>query len=569
VDTGNFDNASVIGLDVEYRYKNKNKFTGNAETIGESYIYSDWNKMDSFMNAKTPAYDPVTGKYSYKWGDHNESMNEPSFNQIDIPISQGENVDIRVRFIYNLGWPLITFRSDWSEILNIDFPEEFVKDIEILDIIEENNSDIKQQQFIGILEKEGILDHVYDKIKDMDLTYFHQPEHIASGFYTPERRVIPLSDQLATMARALSDLQTEVNGATAQLVLTLSDGIQESTLLPGIMNNFRVRSYVDAVNEGDYQTIKFVRDPSHPDETLDTPLAVSNMVINIYNPSEYVIKLHSLFPGDNSTILDDSLSSNRFGYLNYVGGGYCTTENTDPKSSNIGGYNYDPSAGVWMMMSDINNPNQQRILQRQNQFLYFRTVVDGKSLYTVGLYDGNSFNNTRQSVSDDNFNGKFPENLLSAGNNNILELEDYLYYMYDSSDVLYKGIAGLYPSIGGIEEICAPAGSSFYELKPGESVQIPLNFAYWISNNKNSSIQSAGDLSSNVEAKMKPYINKISRAIAFDIRTSLFADPVTYKITVSAHYQDLQTFKSTRVNKQSVKKQYSPTTVVTQLKIGK
>lgn len=564
--------ANVIGIDVEYRYKNKNKFTGNAETIGESYIYSDWNKMDSFINAKLPKYNAITGKYAYEWESGNESVNEPSFNQIDIPISQGENVDIRVRFIYNLGWPLITFRSDWSDILNMEFPEEFIKDIEILDIISENNDDIKQHQFTGILEKEGILDHVYDKIRDMDLTYFHQPEHIASGFYTPERRVIPLSEQLMSMARTLSDLQTEVNGATAQLVLTISDGIQETTLLPGIMNSFRVRSYVDSVNEGSYQMMKFDRDPDLPtgapdNELVEAPLAVSNMVVNIYNPTEYTIKLHSIFPGDNTVDLDETLASNRFGYMNYIGGGYCLTEGIEPKSSNIGGHSYDPGFGVWMMISDDGSSGQYRTLQKQNQFIYFRTNVDGKTLYSAGIYDGSVFNNTKQSVSDDNFNGKFPENLISAGNNSILELEDYLYYMYSSSDsssVLYKGMASLYPNLGNIEEICAPAGSGFYELKPGESVQVPLNFAYWISNSQSTSTQAAGDLNSNTSAAMRPYDNKVTRAIAFDIRTSLFADPVTYKLAVEAHYQDLQTFKAAKVNKKSARKQYSPTTVVNQ-----
>ena len=571
VDTGVAGRADVVGIDVEYRYKNKNKFTGNAETINESYIYSDWNKMDSFMRAKTPKYNAITGKYSYEWEAHNESVNEPSFNQIDIPISQGENVDIRVRFIYNLGWPLITFRSDWSDILNMEFPEEFVKDVEILDIIAENNDDIKQHHFIGILEKEGILDHVYDKIRDMDLTYFHQPEHIASGFYTPERRIIPLSDQLMSMARTLSDLQTEVNGATAQLVLTLSDGIQESTLLPGIMNSFRVRSYVDAVNEGSYQMMKFDRDPLQPvgtanNEIVEVPLAISNMVINIYNPTEFTIKLHSIFPGDNTVDLDDSLASNRFGYLNYIGGGYCLTEGTVPKSSNIGGYSYDPGNGVWMLVSDDGSAGQHKTLQKQNQFLYFRTVVDGKSLYSAGVYDGNVFDNTRQSVYNDDFNGKFPENLISAQSNSIFELENYLYYMYDSSDVLYKGMASLYPNIGSIEEICAPAGSGFYELKPGESVQVPLNYAYWISNSQSTSIQAIGDQLSNADAMKRPYDNKVTRAIAFDIRTSLFSDPVTYKLAVEAHYQDLQTFKAAKVNKKSVRNQYSPTTVVNQVK---
>ena len=556
------DKVSVIGIDVEYRYKNKNKFTGNAETIGESYIYSDWNKMSGFVNAKIPDRDPITGRYSYKWLPNNESLNEPSFNQIDIPISQGENVDIRARFIYNLGWPLVEFRSEWSDILNIEFPEEFIKDIEILDIIAENNDDVKKQQFTGILEKEGILDHVYDRIRDMDLTYFHQPEHIASGFYTPERRIIPLSDQLMSMARALADLQSEVNGATAQLRITVSDGLQEANLLPGVVNNFRVQSYVDAVNNGDYQQMIFDRDPSvgqNTDNLVEAPMAISNLVLNIYNSSEYTIKLHSLFPGDSSIVLDESLSANRFGYTNYTGGGKCTSDGVVPISSNVNDYIYDETNGVWMMVEDR---NRSSILQRQNQFLYFRTKVDGKSLYSAGIFDGNGYTSPIQAVTDDNFNGKWPENLISSHNDCIYELSTRLKYMYqdEGNEHPYKGLASLYPYIGSIEDICAPAGSDFYLLAPGESVQVPLNFVYWLSNNDGLQIQESGD--ADIIFKKTPFYNKISRGIAFDIRTSLFSDPVTYKLVVEAQYQDMQSFKAVKVNKKVIKDQYSPNTIV-------
>ena len=545
-------NAEVIGIDVEYRYKNRNKFTGNAKSIGKTYIYSDWNKMDSFMRAKTPTYDPITHKYIYKLDPHNESANEPSFNQIDIPISQGENVDIRVRFIYNLGWPLVMFRSAWSDIMNIEFPEEYIKNIEILDIISENNDDVKKYQFIGILEKEGVFDHIRDKVKDVDLTYFHQPEHIASGFYTEERRIIPLSEQLMTMARELSDLKLEVNGATAPISVVVSDGLHETQLLPGVFNNFRTQSYVDAVNSGNYQMMDIYKNETaetQGDDALQLPLAVSNLVITIYNPSEFTIKLHSLFPGDNTVQLDDSLASNRFGYQNYMGGGGCSTANTIPKSNNIDEYNYGNNEGVWMLMSD--DSGQSSILQRQNQFIYFRTIVDGKSLYYSGISDGTMYVDFYQSVEDDDFNGKLPNNLLSAHNNNIYELLPYLKYMFDNNGVLSKGLASLYPCIGSIEDISAEPGAGYYELKPGESVHIPLNFVYWISNADGVNIQSAGDNDVNVLSKKRPFNNKLSRAIAFDIRTSLFSDPITYKLVVESHYQDLQTYKLSKVNKKT------------------
>ena len=37
-----------------------------------------------------------------------------------------------------------------------------------------------------------------------DITYYHKPENIASGFYTDERRIIPLKDKLAELNNLVS-----------------------------------------------------------------------------------------------------------------------------------------------------------------------------------------------------------------------------------------------------------------------------------------------------------------------------------------------------------------------------
>ena len=83
----------------------------------------------------------------------NDNINEPSFNQIDIPISQGETVDIRLKLVYDYGYPFVQTSSLWSPIVNIEFPSEFLKDIKILDIISENNNDIETNRFNNIIYK--------------------------------------------------------------------------------------------------------------------------------------------------------------------------------------------------------------------------------------------------------------------------------------------------------------------------------------------------------------------------------------------------------------------------------
>ena len=133
--------VQVIKIDVEYRYKNRSSFTGNAETYND-YIYSDWNKMNSIYRKRIPYYE--NNMFKYEWEELNDDTNNPSFNQIDIPITQGEIVDIRVRFVYNLGYPFAEFTSSWSNIYTQEFPQEFTQNVEVLDIIAENNRERNQ-----------------------------------------------------------------------------------------------------------------------------------------------------------------------------------------------------------------------------------------------------------------------------------------------------------------------------------------------------------------------------------------------------------------------------------------
>lgn len=202
----------INGIKVWYRYRNKDQETGNAHSIGNN-IYSDWNEMKINRRMRIPSNDGSS--YKYEYARDNYDVNEPSYNQIDIPISQGEIVDIKLQVLWDFGYPYIETTSDWSSVVNITFPEELKKHVQVFDIVAENNNDIETNRFNNILRTEGIITHIEDKLIDQDMTYYHQPEHIASGFYTAERRVIPLKDQLLNMNNDIVSLRDEVFGYSA------------------------------------------------------------------------------------------------------------------------------------------------------------------------------------------------------------------------------------------------------------------------------------------------------------------------------------------------------------------
>ena len=153
--------------------------------------------------------------YSFTIEEENGGKNEPSFNQIDIPITQGETVDIRLQVLFDFGDPFAQTKSQWSDVVNVEFPMELTKNVQILDIIEENNNDIRNNHVQNILKNEGIIRHIDDQvINDKNEIFYHNPKHIPSGFLTNERQIIPLEDKLKEMQTTIDRLMDEVVGVT-------------------------------------------------------------------------------------------------------------------------------------------------------------------------------------------------------------------------------------------------------------------------------------------------------------------------------------------------------------------
>lgn len=479
------------------------------------------------------------GKITYVLEDLNEDRNVISFNQLDIPISQGEIVDVRYRYIYNLGYPFVEFTSSWSSIKSVEFPSEYLANIEILDIISENNDDIRKNQYLGLMEQYGLIEHAGDMIQDQTIKYFHQPEHIASGFYTEERRIIPLRDKLSEIVGNLTDLQTEVYGAIGDsLLVTMSDGIVEQEVKSNIVNTFKTISYSDNDNR-----IEIDNDLVSGAWSTDLKFAYRQLTLTLYNRGDYPIKLHSLFPGDyNVELLSDT--SSKFDVNNYIIKG---DENT-------------PDSGVYMRFdTDVTGNEDYSSLQRLNQFIYFRTQIAGANpLYKTDAYDIVRQDALQEDVKlsinpqlstnqidlasrtkpltvdgRDRDTIRFECASLSSAKRKQLKFK---YYRVDENGILvptvstaelndarepYRAAYAL-PYPGSLENICITNNQSYIVINPGDSIRLPIDFYYWFD-------PTAQVSKSNVS---------VTRSLAFDVRTSLFADPVTYKINISANKTD-------------------------------
>lgn len=428
---------NVNKIIVQYRYKNQDRVVGNAMTIGDKFIFSDWNVMDSETIKMVPNYN--TSSYQFNYPKSNNDVNEPSFNQIDIPISQGESVDIRLKVVYDLGYPYIETTSDWSDIVNIEFPQEFLKNVSILDIIEENNDDIKKNQFNGILTSGGYTKHVEDLVVDQDVTYFHHPEYISSGFYTAERRIIPLKDKLEELNSDVLELKDEVFGTSSDdLHVTIVDGNTETQVLPFSDNTHYVLNYTDAKKQ----------------ESLKV---VANLSIKLANTSDHNVKLFSIFPGNlNEVITKDSRGR-------YTTSDYSTNVKVKSTGSDGKEIEVEKELNVYIKTHQRNANNQMEpklTQQYYNQYLYFR-VIDA---YNNEFY----YEHGNQDTVMDKL-GQYE--LKTDG---AVKADTYFTLSGDG--------AILYPYPLNREDLTINNSGQLYKLiKPGESITLPLVFEYRLS----------------------------------------------------------------------------------------
>ena len=461
------DYNHICGIRVQYRYKNIDQEQGTAMSIGNKnngenlFIFSDWNIMSGFDNPKVPEYE---SNYLFKNNVYNGNINEPSYNQIDIPISQGETVDIRLKVVYDYGRPFVETTSAWSEILNIKFPVEYLKDIQILDIVEENNNDIETNRFANIINEKGIPNHINDKMIDQDITYFHRPESIASGFYTAERRIIPLKDKLSMMDTSIQELRDEVMGSNAEgLFISIINGDAINKLYPMQDNYISVAAYNELNSDSGKKELNGIYD-------LDEN-GVASTILNLVltNTSEHTMKIYSMFPGARNNKINDIINSKFKFNINE----YCIP---------------NKEQGVWIKTIykeyDINkNPifKEDFKLQTCNQFLTFRI----NDCFTAKQYYSDPKNNDTLSLLK-------PEKIKNG-----------------VSDMV------LYPMLRDEYGLCLDSDNikSYITIAPKSEIVVPIIVEY---NLRDSSIP------------------QITKTMSFDIRTSLYNDPINYTFSITA-----------------------------------
>lgn len=459
----------IRGIRVQYRYKNVDQEQGSAHTIGEKFIFSDWICMNGFDREKIPTYN---NGYKFSIETLNDDVNEPSFNQIDIPISQGETVDIRLKVVYDYGWPFVNTSSQWSNIINISFPEEYLKDVQILDIISENNNEIETYRFNNIIKEEGIPDHVGDRIIDQDITYYHKPENIASGFYTSERRIIPLKDKLITINDTLMSLMDEIQSGSESLNVSIKHGHTLVKLNPYQIHNVNVEAYNALKSSTESAPILYKDLYAIKGDWVTTVLNIS-----ITNTSNHNIKLYSIFPGNREVLLSK-----------------LTTTGKGIK----GDYYFNTNQEIYFKRPIKDNNDSGVSSQGANQFIYFRwkDINDGAQYY---------------------------------GEENDLQLPFGTQVSYEDYTTTPNKKSYMYPKLHNRYGLCIDSDviGSYLSIAPNTEILIPIVFEYNLTEGAEGENQGENQTTN----KTNQTTNK---TMSFDILTSLYKEPITYTFRVNA-----------------------------------
>jgi len=224
--TGNntiIEAQEVVQFRVQYRYVAKDGSEPQVETFNvptsattqTTAVFSNWNEFKTDVRKRL--YDESTQTYFWQIEDI-ESADTPNINQIDIPISANEQVEIRIKSISEVGWPESPVESNWSQILTVAFPDDLNNVLNDNDFIlrEANREDLKIT-INNTLSTIGLRDHLADSVSTNDQVFYHSSERILSGFRDENGIILSLLEYLTKLENRVQTLEERINRVKGEL----------------------------------------------------------------------------------------------------------------------------------------------------------------------------------------------------------------------------------------------------------------------------------------------------------------------------------------------------------------
>lgn len=277
---------NIVQFNVRYRYLS---LTGNSTgTTQIDYVdndgvlkpgqFTNWTQFVTDLRKKE--YNPNTGTYVWKIEDVSDA-NTVNINQLDIPITKGEKVEIQVQSISEAGWPTNPLTSAWSTSTIVEFPPDFSIEVDNKAYISQNESDKALVQIKSDLQAQGLDQHLATSFTSGDKYYAHNTSTIASGFFDASGVAIDLFQKLTQIDNELQSLRALVAKAKGTLGVYIRSGSTTSKVNPGSTINLFAGYYdqlIDLSNPSNQGKIASVIYYVELRNEAATPLELSSLI---------------------------------------------------------------------------------------------------------------------------------------------------------------------------------------------------------------------------------------------------------------------------------------------------
>jgi hypothetical protein len=500
----------VVQFIIQYRYLSKDGRETPVETFAIPRVGTDPKKLASFSNwnefktdARKRIFNPQTGEYTWKIEDV-ESADTPNINQLDIAIQTGEKVEIRVKSISEVGWPESPVESEWSDILNIEFPDDLnnvLNDKEF--ILKEATKEDLIVRMETQLSAKGIDNHLADTVTINAKTFHHESSKILSGFKDENGNSLDLFEYLKNLEDRIKSLEEKIKRSKGELEIIIYRGNQEFIISNGSETVFNIEceDYLD----------------SFTGTNIPTGRVYAN---NIYLIKDFVIRIQNKAVDSPLGLLSNKL------YM-----------------QNPSAYNSKVPQSFWvnnqdeLLFSDISGVSRTHL---NNQYIwcvnYDSITQDSVEKITENI--GNNFNNLKNNsltnvLGSNQYNLGFNEDSIISFIGNNRSLLDSSKWIDQTSSVASttKLLTTIHPVVSDLENIVENNTDKVKTVNPGEnnSITIPLHI-YFKMNSLNANSKGNQFINLNNSTQTVKHIKKIKFLLENEAENRPFIFSIKFNI---------------------------------------
>lgn len=460
----------VVQFEVQYRYSSK---TGKENTT-EGYeivtedgqqektaYFSNWKPIKSDVRVRT--YNSEKDRWEWVIEDVSDA-DTPNINQIDIPITKGEKVEIKVRSISEVGYPDAPLKSQWSDIITVEFPDELdniLNDNEF--ILQEASEDSLLVDFETSLETKGYSKHIEESFYVNEKYYAHTDKTIQTSFTDSEGNSLSLDEYLTVLTDKINSLEEIIKKSRGELQVVVFRNTEETLVDNGGEVNFTVEceDYADDAPSGTFREYQN----------------------NVYLIGDFYIRLDNVADENALGLLSDR------DYIDNIENVFYQTD-THPA-----------------MISD----NNKFFRQEDNQFIWFADTHGGSLLYNSGNTEtvGNSPKKSPDALNTNNQNIGLQDGYDQTNPWSLIDGIDW-------TDYSGEFLTTVHPSVSSPDEYVEANKDQIKYVNPDESITIPINIYFKMAGNAddNVSVIPLGDDTHN--KKLKVYFNHTADNKAFE-----------------------------------------------------